>query len=128
MNMLATPLFVLVIVPDRLPGWAGIGLRVSMTNCFDVSSGPLGITRLLVGFQHVFHRCDEGGVGVGWNHPLPIAVRLESVFIRCRTVFLPMSPLAPVTRILLIRAVSQRNESQGIPESGLFMIHGLRRV
>src|SRR5271166_2892727 len=26
------------------------------------------------------------------------------------------------------RAVSQRNESQGIPESGLFMIHVLRRV
>ncbi len=26
------------------------------------------------------------------------------------------------------RAVSQRNESWGIPESGLSMIHGLRRV
>src|SRR5271166_2363292 len=40
-----------------------------------------GISRLLVGFQHVFHGGDEARAGFGRDHPLPIAVRLERVFL-----------------------------------------------
>jgi hypothetical protein len=75
---------VLVIVPDRL-SWLGRDRLARLDDqlfgsLVQTNQGTIGITRLLVGFQHVFHRRDEGCVGVGWNHPLPIAVRLESVF------------------------------------------------
>src|SRR5208337_4273520 len=87
--------FVLVIVPDRLPRLGRDRLARLYDQLFrrfiETNQGPLGITRLLVGFQHVFHRCDEGGVGVGWNHPLPIAVRLESVFFRVRPIVLSLA-------------------------------------
>ena len=46
----------------------------------ETNQGSLGITRLLVGFQHVFHRRDEGRVGVRRDHPLAIAVGLKRVF------------------------------------------------
>ncbi|WP_424133437.1 hypothetical protein [Roseiarcus sp.] len=32
------------------------------------------------GFQHIFHRGDEAGVGARRDHPLPIAVRFERFF------------------------------------------------
>src|ERR1700690_2999267 len=87
--------FVLVIVPDRLPGLGWDRLARLYDQLFlrfiETNQGALGITRPLVGFQHVFHRCDEGGVGVRWNHPLPIAVRLESFFFRVRPIVLSLA-------------------------------------
>src|ERR1700735_214537 len=47
--------------------------------------------RLFVGFQHVFHRRDKGRVGVGWNHPLPIAMGLEDVFFKVRPIVLSLT-------------------------------------
>ncbi len=43
--------------------------------------GTIGIARLLVGFQHVFHSGHEAGAGVRRDHPLPFAVRFERVFL-----------------------------------------------
>src|SRR5277367_5641695 len=86
---------VLVIVPDRL-SWLGRDRLARLDNQLfrsfvQPNEGTIGITRLLVGFQDVFHRCDEGGVGVGRNHPLPIAVGLESVFFRVRPIVLSLT-------------------------------------
>src|SRR5271156_4895705 len=86
---------VLVIVPDRL-SWLGRDRLARLDDqlfgsLVQTKQGTIGITRLLVGFQHVFHRRDEGRVGVGWNHPLPIAVRLESVFFRVRPIVLSLA-------------------------------------
>src|SRR6516164_1400625 len=50
----------------------------------------IGIARPLVGFQHVFHGGDEAGVGVGRDHPLPIAVRFERVFFSVRPIVLSL--------------------------------------
>ena len=33
------------------------------------------------GFQHIFHRGDEAGVGGDGGHPLPIAVRFEGTVL-----------------------------------------------
>ena len=41
----------------------------------------IGITRPLVGFQHVFHGGDEARIGFGRDHPLPLAVRFKDVFL-----------------------------------------------
>jgi hypothetical protein len=59
-------------------------------------SGPLvvvaiGIARLLVGFQHVFHSGDEAGAGVRRDHPLPFAARIERVFFRVRPIVLSLT-------------------------------------
>src|SRR5277367_6430355 len=86
---------VLVIVPDRL-SWLGRDRLARLDDqlfgsLVQTNQGTIGIMRLLVGFQHVFHRRDEGRVGVGWNHPLPIAVRLESVFFRGRPIVLSLA-------------------------------------
>jgi len=51
----------------------------------------IGISRLLIGFQHVFHGGHEGGVGVGRDHPLPIAVRFEDVFFSVRPIVLSLT-------------------------------------
>src|ERR1700691_955403 len=86
---------VLVIVPDRLSrlgrDWLARLDDQLFGSLVQTNQGTIGITRLLVGFQHVFHRRDEGRVGVGWNHPLPIAVRLESVFFRVRPIVLSLA-------------------------------------
>jgi hypothetical protein len=75
---------VLVIVPD---GSSGSGRNRSarlddqLLGAFiQTDERAIGIARLLVSFQHVFHGGDEAGVGVRRDHPLPIAVGLEEVF------------------------------------------------
>ncbi len=77
---------VFVIVPD---GSSGCGRNRSarlddqlLGGFIQTDEGAIGIARLLVSIQHVFHRGDEAGVGVRRNHPLPIAVGLEDVFFR----------------------------------------------
>ena len=51
----------------------------------------IGIARLLVNFQHVFHGGDEAGVGVRRDRPLPIAVGLEDVFFRVLPIVLSLA-------------------------------------
>ena len=86
---------VLVIVPDRLSRLGRDRLARLDDQLFgsfvQTNQGTIGITRLLVGFQHVFHRRDKGRVGVGWNDPLPIAVGLESVFFSTRPIVLSLA-------------------------------------
>src|SRR5580658_5738147 len=86
---------VLVVVPDRLPRLGRDRLaRLDDQLCrsfVQTNEGTIEITRLLVGFQHVFHRRDKGRVGVGWNHPLPIAMGLESVFFKVRPIVLSLA-------------------------------------
>ena len=53
--------------------------------------GAIGIARLLVSFQHVFHGGDEAGVGVRRDHPLPIAVGHEDVFFRVLPIVLSLA-------------------------------------
>src|SRR5271165_5568345 len=55
----------------------------------------------------------------------PRIPKLPSEFDLCTNESHPLTRSSPCEAP---RAVSQRNESQGIPESGLFMIHVLRRV
>src|ERR1700691_2901353 len=86
---------VLVVVPDRLPRLGRDRLARLDDQLFrsfvQTNEGAIEITRLLVGFQHVFHRRDKGRVGVGWNHPLPIAMGLESVFFKVRPIVLSLA-------------------------------------
>src|SRR5271170_3239918 len=51
----------------------------------------VGITRLLVGFQHVFHGGDEARVGVRRDHPLLLAVRFEDVFFKTLPIVLSLA-------------------------------------
>src|SRR5208337_608287 len=53
--------------------------------------GPIGIARLLVGFQHVFHGGHEARTGVRRDYPLPFAVRFERVFFRVRPMVLSLT-------------------------------------
>src|SRR5271157_1618515 len=76
---------VFVIVPDgasRFGGDRRARLDDQLLGGFiQTDEGAIGIARLLVSFQHVFHGGDEAGVGVRRDHPLPIAVGLEDVFL-----------------------------------------------
>src|SRR5271156_6000618 len=51
----------------------------------------IGIPWFLIGFQHVFHRGDEAGVGVRRDHPLPLAVRFDDVFFRVLPIVLSLA-------------------------------------
>src|SRR5271167_3739012 len=51
----------------------------------------IGVTRLLLGFQHVFHGGDEAGVGVRRDHPLPPAMRFEDVFFKTLPIVLSLA-------------------------------------
>ncbi len=65
------------------PGLAGIGARLAdqrLGGFIQTHQGTVGIMRLPVGFQHVFHGGDEGRVGVRRDRPLPFALRFERVF------------------------------------------------
>ena len=53
--------------------------------------GALGIVRPLVDFQHVFHVGDEGGAGLGRDHPLLLAMGLEKVFLSVRPIVLSLA-------------------------------------
>ncbi len=46
----------------------------------------IGISRPLVGFQHVFHGGDKARVGLGRDHPLLMAMRSENVFFSVRPI------------------------------------------
>ena len=86
---------VLVIVAGRL-SWFGRNrlarLGDQLFGSFvETNQRPLGIARFPVGFQHVFHRRDEGRVGVRRDHPLPIAVGLKRVFFRVRPIVLSLA-------------------------------------
>src|SRR5208283_449067 len=86
---------VFVIVSSRL-SWLGRDRRARLGDqlfgrFIQANQGTLGIARPLVGFQHVFHRRYEAGVGVGRNYPLPIAVGLENVFFRVRPIVLSLA-------------------------------------
>ena len=47
--------------------------------------------RPLVDFQHVFHVGDEGGAGLGRDHPLGLAMGLENVFLSVRPIVLSLT-------------------------------------
>ena len=51
----------------------------------------LRIVRSLIDFQDVFHGGDKRRVGVGRNHPLLLAVRLENVFFSVRPIVLSLA-------------------------------------
>ena len=51
----------------------------------------IGISRPLVGVQHVFHGGDEARIGFGRDHPLPPAVRFKSVFFNVRPIVLSLA-------------------------------------
>src|SRR5208282_4956985 len=51
----------------------------------------IGVSRSLVGFQHVFHGGDEARIGFGRDHPLPIAVRFKGVFLSVRPIVLSLA-------------------------------------
>ena len=76
---------VFVIVPDGSFGsgrnWSARLDDQLLGGFIQTDEGAIGIARLLVSFQHVFHGGDEAGVGVWRNHPLPIAVGLEDFFL-----------------------------------------------
>src|SRR5208283_28396 len=86
---------VFVIVPD---GSSGSGRNRSarlddqlLGGFIQTDEGAIGIARLLVSIQHVFHGGDEAGVGVRRDHPLPIAVGLEDVFFRVLPIVLSLA-------------------------------------
>ena len=72
---------------DRLAGLDDQLLR-SLVQTHERS---IRISRPLVSFQHVFHGRHEAGVGLGRDHPLPIAVRLERVFFNVRPIVLSLA-------------------------------------
>src|SRR5271154_3845966 len=86
---------VFVIVPGRLPRLGGdrrARLYDQLLGSFvQTHERTIGIARLLVGFQHVFHGGEEAGVGVRRDHPLPIAVRFERVFFNVRPIVLSLA-------------------------------------
>src|SRR5947209_13299415 len=51
----------------------------------------LRIVRSLIDFQDVFHGGDKRRVGVGRNHPLLLAMRLENVFFSVRPIVLSLA-------------------------------------
>src|SRR5271166_5432056 len=89
--------FVFVIVTRGLSGFGGdrrAGLDDQLFGGFiQTHERAIGIARFLVGFQHIFHRGDEAGVGVRRDHPLPIAVRFERVFFSVRPIVLSLTCL-----------------------------------
>src|SRR5271166_2085331 len=89
--------FVFVIVTRGLSGFGGdrrAGLDDQLFGGFiQTHERTIGIARFLVGFQHIFHRGDEAGVGVWRDHPLPIAVRFERVFFSVRPIVLSLTCL-----------------------------------
>src|SRR5271155_4791778 len=88
---------VFVIVPGRLPRLGGDRRARLYDQLFggfiQTHERAIGIARFLVGFQHIFHRGDEAGVGVRRDHPLPIAVRFERVFFSVRPIVLSLTCL-----------------------------------
>ena len=86
---------VFVIVPDDSSGSRrnrSARLDDQLLGGFiQTDEGAIGIARLLVSFQHIFHGGDEAGVGVRRNHPLPIAVGLEDVFFRVLPIVLSLA-------------------------------------
>jgi hypothetical protein len=86
---------VFVIVPDRLSRLGGdrrARLDDQLLRRFiQTHEGTIGIMRLLVGFQHVFHGGHEAGVGVRRDHPLPFAVGFEGVFFKVRPIVLSLA-------------------------------------
>src|SRR5208337_713274 len=86
---------VFVIVPDGASRFGG-DRRARLDDqllggLIQTHEGTIGIARLLVGFQHVFHGRDEAGVGVRRDHPLSIAVRFEDVFFRVLPIVLSLA-------------------------------------
>lgn len=63
-------------------GWRGVvDLRDQLRRVLvKTNDRPLGIVRLVVQAEHLLHMIDELGVLFGWNHPLLLSVRLQSVF------------------------------------------------
>ena len=124
---------VFVIVPRGLTGF-GRDRRARLDDqlfggLVQAHEGTLGIARLLVGFQHVFHGGDEGGVGVGRDHPLPIAVRFEDVFFRVRPIVLSLafSTMFNSTTFSSSRRRLQRAKPFGGRRAGQSDQFGLRR-
>ena len=85
---------VFVIVPDDSSGSGrnrSARLDDQLLGGFIQTTGAIGIARLLVNFQHVFHGGDEAGVGVRRDRPLPIAVGLEDVFFKVLPIVLSLA-------------------------------------
>src|SRR5271155_2908782 len=78
----------------------------------------IGIPWFLIGFQHVFHRGDEAGVGGQRDHPLPLAVRFDDVFFRGLPIVLslPFSTMFNSTSFSSSRRRLQRANPSGAGE------------
>src|SRR5271168_690303 len=122
MNRLATPALVFVIVTGGLSGFGrDRGARLDdqlLGSLIQAHERTIGISRLLVGFQHVFHGGDEAGVGVWRDHPLPIAVRFEDVFFKVRPIVLSLafSTMFNSTTFSSSRRRLQRSKPSGAGE------------
>src|ERR1700756_5050572 len=57
----------------------------------EADQGTFWITRPLINVQYVFHGGNEGGVGVRWDDPLLVQMRLESVFFSVRPIVLSLA-------------------------------------
>src|ERR1700756_985600 len=72
---------------DRLPRLHYQSLRLFI----ETNQGPLRIVGPLVDFKNVFHRRYEGRVGLGSDHPLLLAMRVEDVFLSVRPIVLSLA-------------------------------------
>src|SRR6185437_541398 len=109
-------------MPDGL-SWLGRDRRARLNDqlfrgFIQTHQRTIGITRLLVGLQHVFHRRDEAGAGVGRDHPLPVAMRFERVFFSVRPIVLSLTfPTMPnSTTVSSSRRRLQRANPSGAGE------------
>src|SRR5271166_531024 len=53
--------------------------------------GERRVVRPLINLQYVLHAGDEGGVGIRWDDPLLLQMRLESVFLSVRPIVLSLA-------------------------------------
>src|SRR5260370_5133564 len=78
------------------PCWLGCDRHVrfgdELLRCLvQTDHGARRVVRSLINFQHIFHAGDEGGVGVRRDHPLPLQVGPERVFLSVRPIVLSLA-------------------------------------
>lgn len=57
----------------------------------EADNRPFRVVWTGVDLQHILHRSDELGVGLRWDHPLPVQVRLKDVFFSVRPIVLSLA-------------------------------------